>query len=212
MEGYNETNLWRLQLYICYNLKNWDIFLQPLLYAHNCQVHRSNAKTAFWLVFSRHPPAPTIFDRPTALPPDADSTTNPVVLRQCIVAQLANIRMKVSETLARIPACYERYIHKKVGSLSGFTVEHSVYVNRTPLNIFSADYQTYSKYNKLMPRTTASCKVLDIREHILTIDENGIANTISNDRAAPVCSQNRPRLFKRKKFKSHQKLAQRPTR
>lgn len=72
------------------------------------------------------------------------------------------------------------------------------YVNRPPLAISSEDRQTSAKYNRLMPRTTGPFKVLIIRDNVLTIDENSIANTIPLDRGTSVGFQHRYRLLKSK--------------
>lgn len=63
-----------------------------------------------------------------------------------------------------------------------------VYLSRPLLAIFFADRHSSAKYNKLLRRTTVPFQVLQVRDHVLTINENGIANAFSIDRAVPVGS------------------------
>lgn len=88
-----------------------------------------------------------------------------------------------------------------------------VYVNQPPLITLSADCQVSTRYKKLMSRTIRPFTVLDVQCHVLTIDENGIENTSSIDRATPVGSQQSHRMLKSKNKRCPaKKLAQRPTR
>lgn len=56
-----------------------------------------------------------------------------------------------------------------------------VYVNVHPLAIFSADRQTYDKYNKLVLRVKESFEGLEVQDQVPKIDKNGSANTIPID-------------------------------
>lgn len=82
--------------------------MHPLTYACNCQVHRSIAEAPFLLVLSRGPPGPTTIESSTALPPDANNATNPVILQQRILAQLVSMCPKVSGTMAQQQVRHKR--------------------------------------------------------------------------------------------------------
>lgn len=70
-----KTLISRIQLYIADNKATWDIFVQPVPYAYNSQVHHSTAKMLSFEVLTRHLSRPTTIDRPTALLPDDDNAT-----------------------------------------------------------------------------------------------------------------------------------------
>lgn len=52
------------------------------------------------------------------------------------------------------------------------------------------------QYNSLLPPTTEPFKILEIRDHILTIHESWMNDTILIDRETPVCSQYHQRWLK----------------
>lgn len=97
----------RLELYNTDNQNNWDISVQPPGYEINCRVYRSITEIPFYVVISPHLPGPTTIDSPTALSPDADSATNPVLLRQRILIELCIVYTKFTETLAQQQVRYK---------------------------------------------------------------------------------------------------------
>lgn len=54
-ERLNETIVQRLPHYVEEYQRYWDIYLQPLTFAFNLQVHSSTKKIPFDLVLTRHP-------------------------------------------------------------------------------------------------------------------------------------------------------------
>lgn len=172
--------------------------MQPVAYAYNFQVNRFNVETPFSLLLARYHPKPATIASPTALPKNVDSATNPVDVEQRILANLATMCTSISGTFAQRKSRHKRYFDKNVGSLPGFKAGQMMYLNQPPLTILSADCQNSARYSKLMTRTTGPFKVLEIRDPVLTIDENCIANSVSIDRAKPVASQHSNRFLKKK--------------
>lgn len=108
---------------------------------------------------------------------------------------------KVSLKLAQHQARYKRYINRKVRSLPPFTIGHTVYTDRPPFTILSADRQTLLSIITWCLARQGLFKVLKVQDQFLTIDENSIANTISIDSATPIGFKHRSRLLKSKKHR-----------
>lgn len=92
--------------------KELGFFVQPLNYTYNCPVYRSAAKKAFSLVFLRHVTAPAVIDSATALPADANNTSNSVVLQLRILAHLGCLCTKVIEALGQQHARCKHHLDK----------------------------------------------------------------------------------------------------
>lgn len=119
-------------------------------------------KDIFLVSASATSPVRTAIDRSTALHPDTNIVTSPVVLRQSILAQLATIHTKVSVALEQQQTGYNRYFDRKVKSLPTYKICKMLYVNRPPLVILPANRQTSARYYKLMPHTLRPFKWLEV--------------------------------------------------
>lgn len=60
-----------------------------------------------------------------------------------------------------------------------------MYVDYPPLDTLPTDNNT-DKYKTLLPRPYSPFRILQVTNHNLTMDENGITNAVSIDRATPV--------------------------
>lgn len=78
-----------------------------------------------------------------------------------------------------------------------------VYLDGPSLSTPAADRWTFDKYIKILPRSTVPFEILKMRNHALTIDENGIENTISKEKPTAADWQNCERLHKGKKPLRH---------
>lgn len=63
-------------------------------------------------------------------------------------------------------------------------------MQRPPLTSIAEDKKTSTRYRKLLQRTKVSFKVLDVKIHDISIDENGIQITISIDGAMSMLTKN----------------------
>lgn len=134
----------------------------------------------------KHPPGPKTAARPSALPNDAASATNPKVLRQEILQQVAALEEKVSNTLKKRQAKYKWYFNNKVRMIPMFAVEKHVYVHRPPPALLKEDKKTSPQNNKLLSQAKGPSTVMYVKSYVININENGILNTISLDEAKPV--------------------------
>lgn len=78
-----------------------------------------------------------------------------------------------------------------------------IYVDRIPLTASAADPQASAKYNKILQRTTGPINILEVRDHILTVDKIEIENTISIDIGAPADPPHRQRMYEDRESRRH---------
>lgn len=107
----------------------------------------------------------------------------------------------VSGILAQQQTRYKRYLDRNASSLTAFNACQRVYVNEPALTTLAPVWQTSAKYDKLMLRRTGQLKVLEVRDQVLTIDKNEIANTNLIDIETRVGSQDRQLLLESKKYR-----------
>lgn len=101
----------------------------------------------------------------------------------------------------------------KMQTMPKFSIEQLIYVDHPPLITWSTDTKT-DKYNYLIPGWYGPFNILHVTWHTLTVNANGISNTISIDRATAVAwTVNHPRhisrsrlLFKEEKAAKETKL------
>lgn len=84
---------------------------------------------------------------------------------------------------------YKRHFDRKVQALPTFTVWQHVYVNRPPFALIAEEKKTTTRYKKLLSSMTGLFTVMGVKGLIISIDKNGIANTIFIDRATPVLTK-----------------------
>lgn len=170
IKRFNKTLVSRFRLYIADNQKSRNIFEQPVKYTYSCQVHCSTNDTRSNLILSRHPQEQTIAISPSTLPEGTSTATDLKTLRQQILHQFAAIRNRVPNTLKRQQARYKWYLAKKVHTLSTFTIEQHIYLDRPLLVLGAEDRKTSTRYNKLQSHTTGLIKGINVKRQVITID------------------------------------------
>lgn len=65
-------------------------------------------------------------------------------------------------------------------------IGQQVYMDRPSLALSAEDKTTSARYNKLLWHTMGPCTVMDVKSHVMTIDEDGKPSTMFIDRAIPV--------------------------
>lgn len=70
-----------LQHYVAKHQKDYDAFVQQLIYTYSTQVHRLTEQTPFDLVLSRHSPRPTLLESVSTFRTVGYAKTSPKVLR-----------------------------------------------------------------------------------------------------------------------------------
>lgn len=139
---------------------------------------------------------PLTIDRSTILPRNNRTATTPKARMVCLLAQLSAMSRNVLDNLRQNQRLYEKYFNQKIRTMPKFSVGQMVCVDRPPLDTLYTESNA-EKLNKLLPRADGHLQILQVTEHTLTVDENGVPNTISSDRATPVIrSITQPRHFK----------------
>lgn len=78
---YKKTIVTQLRFYDTKNQKDRDIYVQPLTYVYNTQMHKTTIKVSFSLVLSRHSPGPATASQSSMLAPNSFVSTGPDLLR-----------------------------------------------------------------------------------------------------------------------------------
>lgn len=107
-ERFNRTIITRLRHFIAEHQRNWDIYVQPLTYAYNNQVHRCTNTSPYSLFLSRHPPGPSLLRATTDTPITGKSESSPQMIRRTIQAHILALRAKVDAHLRKSQARYKR--------------------------------------------------------------------------------------------------------
>lgn len=194
VERYNKTIVTRLRHYVAEHQKDREIFDQRLTYVYNTHVHRSTNTTPFSLVLSRHPPGRTLLPAKQAYHTYVSRQTSVQATRRALEALIHTLPAKADAHMCSSQQRYKRDYDKLVRVTSKFTPGDMVFVDRSPLSATvttSASAMANATYNKLLIRALGPFHVNSVQPHTLTIEEDGIPNTISIDRAtrAPTVSQ-----------------------
>lgn len=78
------------------------IFVQPLAYAYNTQVHRCIELSSFRVVFKCHSPGAALFDFPSTIPTDFSGNVSLFTLPNQILAKLSIKKEKVDNPLTAV--------------------------------------------------------------------------------------------------------------
>lgn len=110
-EHYNQTILSRSRSrhYLAENQRDWDLFVQPLTYAHISQVHNTPGMAPYSFVLSREPPKPSTFITWKALPYYAKSETLPKALRYRFLNRLSGILHNANKRMKAAQKHYKRH-------------------------------------------------------------------------------------------------------
>ena len=181
-ERFNKTLVQRLRHYVEEHQANWDIFVQPLTYAYNMQVHRSTGTTPYDLVLTRHPQPITVRDEEsrTAIPQSEPDDPTPAQMKRIILRRLRvalqSARIRMTEAQKR----YKQNFDKSVRFTPQFKAGDYVYIDRPPRQPDAAPEEEVTK--KLLPRGLGPYKIQSVSENTVTVDEDGLLNTVSIDR------------------------------
>ncbi|CAN8068757.1 unnamed protein product [Agarophyton chilense] len=198
VERLNHTLVSRLRHYTEEHQTGWDKLVQPLTYSYKHQVHRSTQATPFDLVLLRHPPGIVVQGDHTtstaagALTPAQVKRNTLVMLRRA----LKHAESRLTAAQKRYKADYDRRVTNVVSVSSG----QYVYIDnppsgRRPRPGDEADDEAIDSdiNSKLLPKSVGPHKVLNASDPTVTVDQDGIPNTISIDRitVAPETVQHR---------------------
>ena len=185
-ERFNRTIVQRLRHYVAEHQTDWDLYIQPLTYAYNMQVHRTTGTTPFDLILSRHPPNIISGDVSTAVPddlPDEDLSTAKLkkrILRD-LQKGLEQAKTRMTKAQKRYKDDFDKNVHKTVTVQPG----DYVFVDRPKRPLKGTDSSRDATYNpglKLLPKSTGPFLVTKANADTVTIEEDGLQNTVSIDR------------------------------
>lgn len=89
----NRTRVTQLRLFVSEHPKDRNKCVQPITHAYNTQGHKSTNTTSSSLVFSWHPPGPTIVSQPGSLATEG-----------CVETDLRRLRLKCQQKIAVLQA------------------------------------------------------------------------------------------------------------
>ena len=182
-ERYNKTIAARLRHYVSEHQDNWDMFVQPLTYAYNNQVHASTGTTPFNLALSRSPPSPIFNDESTIAPLDDTVTPSSRTMRAHLLKRLSTMFDKADSISARARARYKRYADRSIKLEAVFNPGDFVLLQRPPSEAKTAEEKEENvAQSKLHYKMTGPYKVISATTETVTIMQDGDVVTVSNDR------------------------------
>ena len=187
-ERYNRTLVERLRHYVSEHQKQWDVYVPTLTYAYNLQTHRATNTTPFSTALSRHPPIPPVESIPSAFPTDAEDSVSAGELKKRILGRFAKALKLADGTLDKTQRRYKKYFDRRVHLAPSFQPGSWVFLNRPPARALTPAERTSNEIagrNKLLTKAYGPFQVVASSPETVTINEYGLRNTVSNDRARP---------------------------
>ena len=128
-ERYNQTLEKRLRHYVNEHQDDWDLYVQPLTYAYNAQVHRSTGTSPFSLVLTRHPPSTVVETIATGTDRLNDIKTTQTV-RDEIIKRMSTMFDKTDRRMYMAQQTYKRNYDKSVKQRTQYKVGDYVFIDR----------------------------------------------------------------------------------
>lgn len=186
LKQYLKTILTRPRHYISNPQLNWDIIVQPLkrvTNAYNIQVHGFTDTALFIHVLIDSPPGPATISGNSAFSSDTYYLTEPQALPARLFARINTLHAQKNSRLNPMQNRYKRGYDKKIRRNPPFTPRKQVYICKPTLVAPSAKdadrmYAATHKKN-VCQRQRRTLWVNENIEHTLTINENGVNNTVS---------------------------------
>lgn len=192
VEEYNKTIVTRIRIWVAENQYNSDIFVRPLTYAYSNQVYQSKVVTPFSHVLTRHLPGVATSDFPSVVLSDLSCNVSLRILRSHLLARLAFLREKVEKRLAAVRKRYKNDSDRRLLETPVFKTNSLEFVDGPLLLVSTNSSKTNDKptYKKSTTRDDGPYRIITFQQYTLIIDENGVPNTITIDRAGPAPSDN----------------------
>jgi len=126
---YNQTLEKRLRHFVNEHQSDWDLYVQPLTYAYNDQVHRSTGTSPFSLVLTRHLPSTIIETTATGTDRLNDIKTTQSV-RDNIIKRMSTMFDKTDRRMYMAQQNYKRNYEKSVREIVQYKVGDYVFIDR----------------------------------------------------------------------------------
>lgn len=192
VENYHKTIIARLRHYIARQQNNWNIFVQQLTYANNTKVHRCSGVSQLIFGAVLDPPRATTVDFSNATPSDISGSGLTRLLRNRLLAKLALNRKKIYRRLTAAQKRYKDDHDPLVLVAPVFQTKKLLFLDRPPLVVSTDNSKTTYRRteNNLLRISYEPYCIVGDQMHIRNIDENGVPNTMSINRAMPESSSN----------------------
>ena len=198
-ERFNRTLLASLRAFVAEHPKSWDEYVGPLVYAYNTQVHSTTGLPPFNLVLTK-PPKPMIIRRETT----HEIPCEPREARARFKAQIARMVQETKSNSERIQRRMKQNFDNRVKPTRLIRKNDFVYLENVSTE-YSKDTGVRNRH-KLSRKATGPYMVIDESSHTVTIDRDGLNETVSRDRVtlAPrpdkaTTSDSVPQILKRQK-------------
>ena len=179
-ERFNRTLCQRLRLFVSEHQTDWHSFVQPLTYAYNSQVTRSTGYTPFTLALTRPPPPPAYHSPRSSTAPGVDT------LRDRISTMTNNAARALHKRQQRYKRTYDRSARESDILEPGTRV----YLERPPNSAGTPEEQIANvPRTKLRSKATGPYDVVSATRDTVTINVDGIHDTVSRDRITPAPAQ-----------------------
>ncbi|CAN8067637.1 unnamed protein product [Agarophyton chilense] len=182
-ERFNKTLVQRLRHYVADHQSNWHAYVQPLTYGYNLQVHRSTGTTPFDLALTRVPPNVVLDEPSSATDPATPTQPTPGQMKRYTLRLLKATLQSARNRLTNAQQRYKADFDKSVRATPTFAADEEVFLDlptTTPTGGVLEEQERTSR--KLLPKTTGPYKVISATDSTVTINVDGIHDTVSIDR------------------------------
>lgn len=156
------------------------MYVQPLTYAYNTQVHRSTNVIPFSLVLSRQPPGPESTEYPTCLPTYFMTYIPVDKLRLRLHSRLSVMKAKIEANLTKSQRRYMKYFDRAVKFIPSIEPWMEVYIFKPPPSSKTQHvFLSSQPRSKTQHKTSGPFRVLAETSDTVIIREEGIHNTVS---------------------------------
>lgn len=144
VKRFNQTIAGRLRQYVAEHQTDWDLYVQPLTYAHNAQVHKSTCTTPFSLTLSQQPAGPTTSNQAPVIPDNMTEPPNPLSIRSYFLRQLDILHKQTDSKIAAAKARYKRNFDRIVREGAVSRPGQSVFIDGHPTQMTESARQLTS--------------------------------------------------------------------
>lgn len=166
--------------YVSESQLDWNDNVPPLFYASNTQVHNYTGTTPFDLTLVRAPTTYMVDLQNIAKPQDITREMTPTKAKWYSLKPLDAIFRAAKTTLDKAQERCEADFDRSVCFTLQMAIEDYVHLDRSQKEEQESEHIT----NKLLPKSTGPFKVLKSRGHTVTIDSEGIQDTVTIDQTS----------------------------
>lgn len=157
------------------------MFVQPITEAYSTLMHRSINQTPPRNVFEKHPPGALLLQTNNAVPTDANGRLFPQSLRARLEARICTLHAKVDFNPKHSQQQYKQYHNRHLPDSPSYESGGEIFLDQNPL-METKDNDVHQlvpcSYKLLLLHSIGRLCIISFYSHTVTIDKNGIKNTI----------------------------------